>query len=189
MRTTHRPGHGDGHNGKESNKGNGASENKMGQDPPTLPPHSPEDWGGQTDLSTPSGQALEDRDKQKSSSPAPAGQAHKRWEPNIVEPPEHGNRSISTASTPANEGPKQSEHYVAAGPHHQGLVAVPQQEAGKVTDTVRTPPSAQIARRGREDDYSPIASPNNVLGDHSHDEDHKYDGKDERRLPAGKSRR
>lgn len=192
-------------NGKESQKGNGASENKNGGDsnggnmgspprpprplPPPPPPQFNEDWAAeQTDTSTtPSGQAPHPR------SP-PAVHASKHGDQKMVESPEHRDR-ILTKSTPATKGPKQLEHVIAAGPHHQGTVASPQPN-DVTTGTLRTPPSPQLARRGREDDGSypsaaptvPAPAPNDGLGDRGHDDDHAYGGKDDRR-PPGKSRR
>jgi hypothetical protein len=101
----------------------------------------------------------------------------------VVESPEHRDR-IFTKSTPATKGPKKLEHAIAAGPHHhQGPVAAPQPK-DVATATLRTPPSPQIARRGREDNDSyPIAAPttpeqaaNN--GNRGHDDDHAYGGKE-----------
>ncbi|CAL5052668.1 unnamed protein product [Urochloa decumbens] len=209
---THDPHHGDGKtepvvwpstgNEKESNYGNGASEYKKRENfkngrstdspptpppptllPPTPPPQSPEGWSEQ-DSSSPSRQASEHIDKHKSPSPTPDTKVPKMSE----ESPEHSGQ-IS----------KQPEH-LPAGPHHQGPVSAPaRQPKGKATDTIRTPPSPQIARRGGEGDYYPTAAPtvpvfepaaHNGLGDYGHDDnDHAYGygGKDDPR-PAGKSR-
>lgn len=203
MKSTYPRGPGDGHTDQFGNQqsssgkgkhsppmptpstGNGASENMMGKafkgPPPTAPPHySPP---------TPrTGNGPEDWAEQKTSSPPPAGKGPKLRVPKTVDPPEHGDQ-ISRTSAPANQAPKQS---VADGPRQQEAVAVPLRPEGKATGTVRTPPSPQIARRGCEDDYSPITSPtvppvpaaNNGLGDHGHGEDHAYGGKDARRPPG-----
>ncbi|CAL5043016.1 unnamed protein product [Urochloa decumbens] len=216
---THDPHHGDGKtepvvwpstgNGKESNNGNGVSDYKNIENfknggstdsppptlPPTPPPQSPEGWAEQVS-STSSWQASEHIDKHKNPSPTPATKDPKMSE----ESPEHSGQ-ISTVPTPATKGPKQQEH-LPAGPHPQGPVSAPApQPKGKANDTIRTPPSPQIARRGGEGDYYSTAAPtvpvfepaaNNGLGDNfGHDDDghaYGYGGKDDRRLP-GKSRR
>ncbi|PUZ61169.1 hypothetical protein GQ55_4G252100 [Panicum hallii var. hallii] len=196
MKTTpDHPGHGNGRteqaipsptrNGKGSQEGNGASQNKNGGDfnggntdsppptpPPTLAPQFPEDLA-------------EHRGTQKTiPSPPPAVQASKHGDQKmVVESPEHKDQ-IFTKSTLATKGPKQSEH----GPRHQGPVAAPQPK-DVPTGTLRTPPSPQVARRAREDDYSPtVPAPaaSNSLGDRGHDDHHAYGGKDDRR-PPGKS--
>ncbi|RLN11458.1 hypothetical protein C2845_PM09G10510 [Panicum miliaceum] len=176
-------------NGKGSQEGNGASQNKKGGDfnggntdspppppppppstpppptpPPTLAPQFPEDWAAeQTGTSTtPPGQAPEHK-------PPPPVQASKHRDPKmVVESPEHRD-PVFTKSTPATKGPKQLEHVIAAG-------------------TLRTPPSPQIARRGREDNSPTVPAPaaSNGLGDRGHDDDNAYGGKDDRR-PPGKS--